>query len=278
MTGILVVGATGTVGQGVAEGLAKQGTTVFAATRDQRQYDGPGTPRHLDLSDSSTFPAALEGVSTVFQVSPGGHADAYGLLEPFIRAMPEHNVSRVIAMTAQGVEVSDDIPLRRVELAIEASGLRWAHLRPTWFSQNFQSYWGEPLKHGVIPLPAGDSRTAFLDTRDISNAALAVLNDDSRDGTAWELTGPEALTYEDAARVLSEATGRTIRYQNVSDDEFRTQLLGAGMADDYVGLLLNLFAAVRAGGASAVLDTVQTLTGNPPRTLRQYASDHREVL
>jgi uncharacterized protein YbjT (DUF2867 family) len=278
MTVILVVGSTGTVGRGVVRGLVERGLEVRAATRDPSSYDGPGTSVRLDLADPATWPEALDGVTDIFQVTPAGHADAHALLGPFIAKAAE-TVGRFVTMSAQGVEFSDEIPLRRVELAVEATGRRFTHLRPTWFADNFHSYWRAPLVGaGVLPLPAADSRTAFVDARDISATAVGVLTSDAWDGQALEVTGPEALTYAEAAAVLADVLGTPVAYVDTPEAPFAEQLRGAGMSEAYVQLLLALFVAVRAGGASAVTDVVERVTGTPPRALATYARDRAELL
>ena len=274
---VLVVGGSGTVGRGVVEGLAARGIAVRAATRDPSGWSGPSgaEPAALELRDPSTFGPALEGVDAVFQLSPAGEADQLGLLAPFVEAAAPR-VRKIVTMTAQGVDASEDIPLRQLELAVERSGAQWAHLRPTWFAQNFNTYWHPPIAaRGIIPVPAGTARTAFIDARDISNSAVAVLTTDDHDRRVWELTGPEALTYAEAAAILTEVTGREIRYVDVDEERFASDLRGAGLSADYAQLLVMLFAGVRAGVAAKTTGAVQTLTGARPRTLRQYATDHR---
>jgi uncharacterized protein YbjT (DUF2867 family) len=128
------------------------------------------------------------------------------LLGPFVSEAARRRV-RLVTMTASGVEYSDEIPLRKLELAVERSGTRYAHLRPSWFSQNFSTYWLAPiLSDGVIALPAADARTTFIDVRDIGEAAASVLQNPARDGRAYTLTGPAALTYAEAAETLTRAS------------------------------------------------------------------------
>ncbi|MEM6274872.1 MAG: SDR family oxidoreductase [Myxococcota bacterium] len=277
MSKTLVVGASGIVGQGVLEGLTEAGLEVRAATRDPASVNLPnGIARvHLDLRRPETFDGALDGVDRVFMLSPAGNVDAHALMAPWIETAASR-VEKIVSMTAQGVETNDAIPLRQVELAVERSGVSWVHLRPTWFSQNFNTYWHAPITAAdVIPLPAADSKTAFIDARDIARSAVAALIGNEIDGRAFELTGPEALTYEDAAAVLSEISGREIRYQSVEPSAFHKNMTDAGMPADYADLLVALFETVRAGVASNVTDHVEQLTGRKPYRLREYAQDHR---
>jgi uncharacterized protein YbjT (DUF2867 family) len=95
---------------------------------------------------------------------------------------------------------------------------------------------------------------------------------------AFVLTGPDALTHTEAAAILSEATGRTIRYQPIDDDAFRAQLAPSGLSSDYIELLVGLFGFLRMGAAAEVNDNVRALTGAEPKPLAAYAADHASAL
>lgn len=277
MSTYLITGSTGTVGKGVVEALTAQGHSVRAATRAPEKYEGLGIPTRLDISKRSTFSAAVDGVDAVFVMSPAGYADAAAALGPLVE-FAGARVPRIVTMTAQGVQHDDAIPLRQLELMVEATKASFIHLRPSWFSQNFNSFWLPPiLEAGVIPLPAAEAKTAFVDARDISATIAAVLQNDAFDGRGWELTGPEALTYAEAATVLSEISGRPISYAPIDDDTFLKNLSATPLPVEYQHLLVALFQAVRAGSASTVTEGVLTLTGKAPRRLADYARDHRDV-
>lgn len=273
----LITGSTGTVGKGVVDALSQQGHAVRAATRTPETYAGRGIPTRLDISDASTFEAAIQGIDSLFVMSPAGYADALAAMGPLV-AFAGPRVPRIVTMTAQGVQHDDAIPLRQLELAVEATDAGFIHVRPSWFAQNFNSFWLPPiLEAGVIPLPAGDATTGFIDARDISATIAAVLVNDAFDGRGWELTGPEALTYAEAADVLTEVSGRRIRYAPIDDETFLNNLSQTPLPVEYQQLLVTLFQAVRMGSAATVTQGVGTLTGNAPRTLREYARDHRDV-
>jgi len=272
---ILVVGATGTVGTSVAETLAKRGHRVRAATRDPSKVKGAEGVR-FDFGDASTFHPALEGAEAVFLLSPVGHANSHGLVAPFLGEATRSG-ARIVTMTAAGVEYDDSIPLRKIELDVERSGAPHVFLRPSWFNQNFETYWYSTIQSdGVIALPAADSKTTFIDARDIGEAAAVALTSPAHLGKAYTLTGPEALTYAEAAAILSEVAGRTIRYESIDDARFGKALAAAGLPPDYAGLLTALFGFVRQGAASQVDPSLAAILGRAPRSLKDYARDHAQ--
>ncbi|MGK3996470.1 SDR family oxidoreductase [Sorangium sp. So ce1024] len=277
---ILVATSTGTVGKLLVEQLVEAREQVRAGTRDPAKVARANgvEPVRLDLRDRSTFAGALEGVDRVFLLSPAGELSHYDLLIPFVEAALAGGQRKIVLMTASGVEYDDRVPLRQVELFIEKSGAPYVILRPTWFLDNFHTFWRGPIVNaGVLPIPAGDSRTAFIDARDIAASAVAALRSDRFDRQAFTLTGPKALTYAEAAAVLSEVSGRPIQYVNVDDAAFIQGAVQAGLSEAYAQYLAALFGFVRQGAAAQVSADVTTLTGRAPRTLAQYARDHKDA-
>ncbi len=265
---ILVLGATGNVGKPLVETLRAAGETVMAASRTGK---GEGSVR-FDYTDASTFAPALEGVDRVFLVTPPGYFASLDLLKPFLEEA-FRAPRKFVFLSADGVQFNDQAPLRQVELHLERSGHPYVFLRPNWFMDNFHTFWLAPIQTaGLIPLPALDTRTAFIDARDIAASAAAALLTNQFDHQAFSLSGPEALTYAEAATVLSQHADRTITYRNVEEPQFVESLLQAGLPADYADFLATLFRFVRLGASSQVTDGVKTLTGRNPGTLAEYAA------
>lgn len=275
---VFITTATGQIGAVAARALAARGVAVRGGSRDPKRVaiDGVQGVR-FDFADPSTFGPALDGVSSVFIVAPPGFADVFSLVGPFMRAAVERNL-RIVTMTASGVEYVAEAPMRQLELLAERTTGGWVHIRPTWFSQNFQTFWLPGiLAAGVIAVPAADARTAFIDTRDIGEVAAAVLANTSLAGQALTLTGPEALTYTEAADVLTKVSGRAVTYNAIDDASFEQGLVSFGVPADYAQLMVMLFQAVRAGGAATVTQTVEQLLGRAPRSLQQYATEYASI-
>lgn len=274
---ILVFGATGNVGGAAAQALVERGAQVVAATRDPGKAALPAGVQavRLDVSDAATWDAALDGVERLFLLAPPGIVDSFSYVRGFVeRALK--TVKRVVLMTADGVQYDDNIPLRKIELLVERSGVDYAILRPNWFMQNFHTFWWPAIEAtGDILLPAADSRTAFIDTRDIGLAAAAALTAPAATNRAYAITGPESLTYGEAAAILTAQTGRAIGYKDIPAEAFAASLSQAGLPDDYVGMLNGMFAFVRQGAASVVSPDFEALVGHKPRTLAEFARDHK---
>jgi uncharacterized protein YbjT (DUF2867 family) len=127
---------------------------------------------------------------------------------------------------------------------------------------------------GEFAAALGEGKVAMIDVRDIAAVAVAALTMDGHTGKAYTITGPEALTYDDVAKMLSWVTGKPVSYRDVPSAVVRQRLLETGMPEWYVEVQMDFHAALREGGASIVTDAVESVTGKPPRSFEQFAREH----
>jgi len=269
---ILVLGATGTVGRPLVNALLAKGETVKAASRGGQPIEG-AEGVVFEFGRTETFGPALKSVDRVYALLPSGYVNSMELLLPFIEAAAARKV-KVVFQSVFGVDADDNIPYRQVEIALEKSGTPYVILRPNWFADNFHTFWKAGIDHGQISLPAGVGKSSFIDARDIAESAAAALTSSAVNGKAFNLTGSEALSYTEAASILSEVLGRPVSYVAVADDAFVATLTGAGVPADYARFLASIFYPVREGWTAIVTGDVEALTGKQPRSLRTYAQDH----
>ncbi|MEA1842037.1 MULTISPECIES: SDR family oxidoreductase [Agrobacterium] len=277
MTGkILVIGSTGTIGTPLVKALLAKGESVKAASRTGKAAEGAEGVR-FDYTDASTYTDAFDGVDRLFLILAGGRLDAIDALTPVVEEAARRNV-KIVFLSVFGVDADDSIPYRQVELKIIASGAPYVILRPNWFADNFHTYWKAGIEHGQIAVPAGEGKSSFIDVRDIADSAASALTSTDFDNKAFNLTGPKALSYGEAAAIISQAIGKPVGYSAVSDDVFIGILTGAGVPKDYATFLASIFYPVREGLTSAVTGDVETLTGHAPRSLETYVADHVAAL
>ena len=275
---ILVVGGTGTVGTPLVRELVGRGAAVRVASRRPTDTsDAKVQTVRLDLSDPASFDAALDGVSSAYVLSPAGSPDIFGLLNPLLETAGARGI-KVVLQSAMGVDADDNIPFRRLELGLERSGGRYVILRPNWFTDNLLTYWARDVREGEIKVPAGEGKTSFIDARDIAAAGAAALTTDRFDGQAFNLTGPEALSYGQVAELVTQVTGRAVGYRSIDDEEFIARRVEDGFAEPYARMLAAIFYPVREGWTATVTDAVKTLTGAEPRTVSAFVRENARRL
>jgi uncharacterized protein YbjT (DUF2867 family) len=278
---ILVTGASGTVGREVAKRLAGQAAPARLALRDpSRVVEGAEALERVrfDFHDPSGFAEALRGVDRVFLLRPPQLADIRRDFEPFLLAMLQADVKRVVFLSVRGAERNPLLPHRRIEKALERSGLAWTHLRPNDWMQNFATVHRDDIRtRGEIWAPAGKGRTSFVDARDVAEAAAAVLTGEGHERRAYALTGGEALDLDEAAAVLSDVLGRRVAYRNPGVVAFLRHLRAAGRPLALGLVMTGVYTVARLGLAAGVSPELERLIGRPVTSLRSFAEDHAAV-
>ncbi len=275
---ILVLGSTGTTGRETVRALLARGARVRAATRDPAKHTLAGAELvAFSYDDRSTWAPAFEGIDAVYLVIPGFRPDEVQVGAALIDAAQQAGVKRLVKLSAMGVEHNPESGHRQVEQLIEGSGLQWVHLRPTFFMDNFVSFYGEGIRsEGAIALPAGAGRTGFVAASDIGDAAAEALLGGVT-GEAWELTGPESLDHGQVADILTDVVGKPVQFVDIAPQAHIEGMKQWGMPELAVATMSGLYQAVRAGQTAAVTPTVGAVTGHPPVRFREWAKSHAEA-
>jgi uncharacterized protein YbjT (DUF2867 family) len=167
---------------------------------------------------------------------------------------------------------------RQAEKVIEESGIPFTFLRPNFFMQNFVTFYSNFIKtQGTFYVPAGDSKASFVDVRDIAAVAVQALskNGESKHiGKAYDITGAEALSYGEAAEILSKQLAKKVNYVNISDEDTRKGMKDMGADEWTINSMIELFGITRAGYLSEISPAVEQVTGNKPTTFSQFARDY----
>jgi uncharacterized protein YbjT (DUF2867 family) len=274
---ILVTGASGTVGSEVVKALLAGGVRFRAGYRTRPQNIPEAVDSvALDYGQPETIPPALAGVDTIFLLS-----NTVDLERKVVDEAKRAGIQRIVKVSVFGA-AEETFTFARwhraVEKHIEASGVAWTFLRPSGFMQNFFNYMGDTIrKQSAFYTATGNSGAgAHIDARDIGAAAARVLTGKGHEGKAYELTGPEAITYDQAAQILSRAVGREIKHVPITPEQFKQGALAMGMPEPYVDALVDLDRAYATGTLKTITPTVKQLTGREPIRFEQFAKDHAD--
>jgi uncharacterized protein YbjT (DUF2867 family) len=275
---ILVTGATGRVGRLVVDELLRAGASVRALTRRPEHAALPVGVDVVagDLTVPASLDSALDGAVSVFLVWTAAPATA-----PAVIARLAAQPRRVVYLSAPHQTphpfFQQPNPMRDLHVEIErllaGTSVDVTVLRPGMFASNALHWWAPQIRDGdVVRWPYADAETAPVDVRDIAAVAARTLVDGRHAGGDYVLTGPESLSQAAQVHTIGDAIGRSLRFEELSPDEFRREAEGtwpAGVADI-------LLAAWRAtlGRPAFVTSAVQEILGSPPRTFDQWAADH----
>lgn len=270
---ILVTGATGNVGSNVVSGLLDIGAAVRALVRDAAAARLPAGADVVqgDLTASDTIEAAIKGVDTVFLLWPYFDSEAAA---PVVEALAGH-ARRVVYLSSENVREDTETYRGSLEWRIERSALEWTFLRPTGFASN-TLLWADQIRRGdVVRWPFAGATRSLIHERDIADVAVRALTDEALVGARPILSGPEALTQVEQVQALGEGIGRQLRFEEISRDTARAQLVETFGDASFADTALDAWAAM-VDEPEVVTSTVPEITGSPARSLGRWARDHAE--
>jgi uncharacterized protein YbjT (DUF2867 family) len=260
MNDVLITGATGTTGSRVAALLSERAVSTRLATRTPRAQ---GHVRFY-WADRETHGDALRGVSAVYLIAPMGVPEPVSLVAPFLEEAQRQGVRRVVALSSSAAP--EGTPgLGEVHRLVRTTVPEWTVLRPSWFMQNFTGdhLVAQGVRSGEIVTATGAGRVAFIDAADIAAVAVHALTDDDPHNSEHVLTGPDALSYADAAKIIGHATGRTVRHRSVPADEAARGIAAHGVPTEFAKALAAMDVAISGGAEDRVTETVHQITGRP---------------
>ncbi len=267
---IFVTGAGGNVGRAVLDACRARG---LAAVGGERRG---GAHRRFDFEDRGTWGAALQGCTRLFLLRPPPISKVEQTLNPFVDFARTRGVGHVVFLSVQGAESRPRIPHHAVEKHLERTGDEWTFLRPGFFAQNFtDAYRADVAEDDRVYVPAGKGEVAFVDVRDLGLVAARVFEAPAAHRRAgYRLTGPRCFTFDAASAVLSEVTGRPIRYVPASVGGYLWHLVARRRLSLMQAVIqTSLHVGLRHGDAAVVDPLLGQLLGQPARDLERTLRD-----
>lgn len=280
---VLVTGAAGNVGREVVRAIAARGLGLRAADLSveniHAMHGDDVDAVALDYEQHDTFDRALDGCDSVFLVRPPAIATMESTLLPFIDVAVERGVKHIVFLSCAGAGTNKLVPHHAVEKHLAARGMNHTLLRPVFFSQNLGIAYREDIANeGRLFLPAGKSRVAFVDIRDIAELAALVFDDPTpHKNQAYECTGPEALSFEETARLMTDVIRRPIRYEAASIAGYVRHLHLRGLPLAQIAVQTVLHVGLRFGQTAKIDPTLERLLGRRPRTLATYVRESADL-
>ena len=280
---IVVTGAGGHLGRLVIDGLldtAEAGRIVAAVRNPDAAADLAArgvVVRHADYDEPATLAAAFAGVQKLLLISSNAVGTRVAQHKAAIEAAAGAGAEFVAYTSVLHVHTSPLIIApdhAATEAVIAGSGLPHAFLRNGWYTENYAPAVRGAVESGVIVGSAGDGRVASATRADYAAAAVAVLTGGGQGGsgeggTVYELSGDTAWSYAELAAEVSRIAGRDVVYRDVTPEEHRAALLGAGLPEVVADMYVSFDRDIRAGALAATPGDLRELIGRPTTTLSE---------
>lgn len=285
---IVITTPTGQIGHQVLNNLLKSDEPIRVIVRDPSRLSSDVRGRvevvqgsHGDLD---VVTRAFAGADSVFWlVSPDPHAAsaeaAYvDFSRPACEAFKSQEVRRVVGVSAfgRGAAVSGKAGNVTASLAMDdliaSTGVSYRALALAPFMDNLlrqvESIKNQGLFFDII---SGDLRQPTCATRDIATVAAELLLDHTWSGVASRpVLGPEDLSYNDMAQIMSEVLGQPVRFQQIPAEALKARLLQSGRSEAMVQSYLDMCTAYDQGLATAEPRTPESTT---PTSFRQWCEE-----
>jgi uncharacterized protein YbjT (DUF2867 family) len=280
---IVITAPTGQIGRQVLNIVLESGEPVRVIVRDPARLT-PEVRGRIEvvqgsLDDTAVLSAAFEGADSLFWLVPPdpqatdlvGHF--LGFTRPACEAITAHGVQRVVAISSLGRETAQNAGQISASFAmdalIESTGVHYRTVQPPSFMDNMLRQVGSIKSQGAFFLPNDpDLKVPSCATRDIAAVSARLLVDHTWTGQAGvPVLGPEDLSPNDMAEIISEVLERPVRYQRVPSEAYKATLMQYGMSEASAQGLIDMFGAVDTGIYNAMPRTAENTT---PTSFRQW--------
>ncbi|WP_367038791.1 NAD(P)H-binding protein [Streptomyces sp. Je 1-332] len=276
----MVVGATGHVGREAVRLLLDAGQEVAAVTRRDRASAGLPDAARVVCGDSSRPGALASGLpehvdGVLIGLRPVGTAAAASEL---LALVAERGAKKVVALSALTVEQPAGLPrfideFREFEATVRGAGPAWTVLRCADFTANSLAWGAQIRANGTVSGAHPAAATSPIHPRDIAEVAVRALTGGEYAGQSLALTGPQSLDQREKLRIIGDAVGRELSFQEVGPEDVRRAMLAQGLPADVPERLLGSLADyARTPGRTT--DTVERVLGRPPLSFAEWVREN----
>jgi NAD(P)H dehydrogenase (quinone) len=278
MPNLAVTGASGQLGRLVVEDLLARGVRASDVIAVVRSRDNVADlaqrgvqVREADYSSPPTLAPALDGVDRLLLISSSETGQRVVHHTNVIRAAETAGVSRILYTSILKADTSIN-PLagehRDTELALAATSVPFTLLRNSWYTENYTNQIGRYVDSGEILGAAGNGRISTATRRDFAGAAAAALMEDEAGQRTYELGGPAFDLFE-LAQTITEVTGTTVTYRDLSVESYVSSLREFGLDDETADFVAAIDASIAHGDLETTRRDLTELLGRPATTLAE---------
>lgn len=290
---IIVTGTNGAFGRAAATRLIERvppGELILTSRKPQQLQDFArrgANVRFADFDDPGSLRDAFAGGTKMLLISTARVGTRVGQHKSAIDAAVAAGVRQIAYTSVLGAGRPDNPAIvkldhRATEEHLERSGAKWTFLRDSQYAEAIALAMVPPaLMMGRKPDNCGEGKVAFVSRDDCVACATEVLIQPGHENQAYDLTGPELLTIEQALNMAAEIAGKPIVLEHVDDEGMFAYFDSLGVArhaSDIVPQgpipwssddMVTFGRSIREGFFAVKSDHVERITGRKPIPLRE---------
>jgi len=274
---ILITGGSGKTGLPLAHLLTDAGHNVLLASRSGKVPVSSFQGVKFDWNDTSTHQNPFNTdshIDRMYIVCP--EVDAPLVVEPFVELAIKKGVKRFVLLSSNILGPDSPFHTGPVHKYLAGRGVEYAILRPTWFIDNFATFYLSIIRDkNQLPSAFGNGRIPFIAAQDIAHVAFTALTDEKSHNTDHIIVGPDLYTMSEAAALFSEVLGRKIEYVHNTDEEELKFWLSLDAREEKAKAMLGLEKIAAAGSEESAFKIETKEVGKVH--LKAWIKGNREI-
>ena len=276
---ILITGGSGKTGKAILQALVRMGKPVRIMVHREEQGEpllnlGASQVVVGDLLRPSDLEEAMRGIEAIYHICPNVNPHELEIGRLAIAAAQKMGVNRFVYHSVLHPQ-TEGMPHHwlkmRVEEKLLESGLDYTILQPAAYMQNILGQWGKITQEGKYPVPyTVHARLSMVDLGDVAEVAAKVLTETGHANAIYELSGSEAYSQEEVARVIGKCLGKPVQAVQLPLDQWESQARSGGMGEYALTTLLNMFRYYDRFGFTGNPNVLSMLLGRPPTTFEGF--------
>ena len=278
---IAITGANGQLGKSTLSQLLKQitPTEIVAIVRNKEKmadyFDTGIIIREANYEDLHAMNNPFKGVRRVLQISTTAIGDEgtkqeQNVVQAAQMAGVKHIVYTSTLSPSPDAHFMAANTCSHTEQSIVRSGIPYTIFRNSMYMETIPLFIGNGLYDGQIYYPAGNGKISFVSREDIAEGLSNTLIGNTDTSTIYNITGEEAFSFDDIAKLLNQEKGLNSTYFNVKNEDYKKELINIQMPDTEVAFYLSMADGIKDNEFAQTDEQLEKIIGRKRKPLIEY--------